>query len=126
MKFAFLAPIVGARRTDPNTATKSRKLGKVIFLVEGKGDRGRRFTSRRKCILHFKMMVEGIRPEFEVNVITDQEGTDAFRSSAVDTFSWTILFAVIGTGGTNIKTTFVNMLQRDGHGANSPPWSKWT
>ena len=64
MKFAFLASIVGTWRTNPNAAAKSSKLGKIFFLVEGKRDGGCRITTRLKCVLHSKMVMEGIGPEF--------------------------------------------------------------
>ena len=106
MKFPFLASIVGARRADPNTAAKSSKFGKVLLFVESKLDRGSRFSARWECILHSKVMVECIWPRLDVHIISEQVRTNAFGSSAMSTFSWAILFAVVGTGGTNVKSTF--------------------
>ena len=107
MEFSFLASIVGARRADPNTAAKSSKFGEVLLFVKSKLDRGSRFSAQWKCILHSKVMVECIWPQLDVHIISDQVRTNAFGSSAMSTFGWTILFAVVGTGGTNVKSTFL-------------------
>ena len=66
-------------------------------------------TIHRHCILNTEMVEKCIRPELDIKVSSNQEGTDMITNNLVSVFDWSILMRGISSS----RMDFILMLGKD-------------
>ena len=118
--------IAFGRRMDPSLTIKSTEAWNILFLSSPlKGTRGI-LTIHCHYILNTEMVEKFIRPEFDIEVGTNQEGTHMVTNNTVSLLYWSILMRGISSSRMYVIVMIgkdVENIRISGLEYSSPSWS---